>query len=154
MPPAPVPWAQIALWTLCGLAAACLLVVVGRMWLARRRLTEQATRPQRMALARLAQAYGRWRATGYMAFMFEVTGIVRTYLAERFGMHAPCRTTSEIAQAVQEHAAIPDPARESLAALLRRCDRIKFAGELTLPEDVAGLHRAAQDFIKDTSWRR
>ncbi len=153
MPPAPVPWGLIAAATVGAIAVGYLVAVLVRALRARRTRIALATRPQRRALAHLKEAFGRWRETGYMAFMFQVTSITRTYLAERFGMRAPCRTTREIARAAEAVSEMPTRAKDNLADLLQRCDLIKFAAELTVAGDVEGLYHTARDFVEDTAWR-
>jgi len=153
MPPAPVPWGLIVAATVGAIALGCLAAALVRALRARRRRIALATRPQRQALAGLNEAFRRWRQTGYMAFMFQVTRIMRTYLAERFGMHAPCRTTSEIGRAAAAVSEIPARARGDLADLLQRCDLITFAAELTVADDVDRLYHAARSFVEDTAWR-
>ena len=115
-----------------------LLIVAGfyfvRWWRARKQRIELGRRPQRKALAALEDAFRQWREKGYLNFLFLVTRILRVYLSERFAVQAPCRTTAEIAQAVEALNGLPPSARDHLNDLLQRCDRIKFAASQTVPD--------------------
>jgi hypothetical protein len=152
-PPAPTPWG----WIAAGAVAAVLIVIAGlllvRWWRERQRRIERGTRPHRTALGALEAAFGRWREEGYLYFLFQVTRILRVYLSERFEVQAPCRTTTEIAQAVASLHELSAPARERLNDLLGRCDRIKFAALQTVPDEVEGLYQSARGFVRETFWR-
>jgi hypothetical protein len=147
------PWA----WVIGAAVAALLVLSVGvpllRRWWRRRREVLALKRPHREALRELERAFARWRATGYLAFMFRVTEIIRAYLAARFGVAAPARTTSEIVESVRGLAALTEEARGELGALLRQCDFVKFAAMRTAQPEVERLYRVARGFVTMTAWR-
>ncbi len=152
-PPAPPPWGLIAAIAVGGILVVVAGIFLLRWWRARQRRIELGTRPQRKALAELEEAFGNWPVEGYLNFLFQVTRILRVYLSERFAVQAPCRTTKEIAQAVETLHELSASARGNLNDLLHRCDRLKFAALQTVPEEVEGIYRAARGFVQDTVWR-
>jgi hypothetical protein len=153
VPPAPTPWAMICL---IG-AGALLVVLVGRLlyklWQAKYDRVTLAKRPQRQALAQLKKAFAKWQKAGYMAFTYRVTEICKRYLAGRFDMRAPCRTTVEIRAAVEDLEQMSPAGRSKLLDLLQSCDLIKFAAAQTAADGVQGVYDAARAFIKETAWR-
>ncbi len=153
-PPAPTPWGLIAAVAVGVILAVVAGVFLTRWWRARQRRIELGTRPQRKALAELEDVFGKWQVEGYLNFLFQVTRILRVYLSERFAVQAPCRTTREIVQAVETLHGLSASARGNLNDLLHRCDRIKFAAQQTVPDEVEGIYRAARGFVQDTVWCR
>lgn len=134
-PPFPprFPWLP---WTFGVLGAVALLALV--LWWRRRpgrrrpaddevRLPAHVTALR--ALSRLRHA-SRLTAEEIDAFYVEVSRILRGYLEERFGLHAPERTTDEfLAELNAQGQASPLDGRQrgALGGFLRQCDLVKFA---------------------------
>ena len=80
-----------------------------------------------------------------------VTGAVRTYIEERFGIAAPRRTTEEFLRDVN---AGPDPGikpfREDLGRFLHLCDGVKFGQSGMESEPRRDLIKGARRFIEAT----
>ena len=134
-PPFPprFPWLP---WGLGALGAAALLALV-LWWRRRSRRARPAEAEVRLpahvtalrALSRLRHA-SRATAEEIDAFYVEVSRILRGYLEERFGLHAPERTTDEfLAELNAQGQASPLDGlqRGALAGFLRQCDLVKFA---------------------------
>jgi hypothetical protein len=149
----PWPW-------LIGAGVVALLVVLVLWWRKRPRRARQAALETRLpphvtalrALARLRSA-SRATAAEVDAFYVEVSRILRRYLEERFGLHAPERTTEEfLAELNQQGTASPLDGRQrnALADFLRQCDLVKFARVLP-GEDVHGQSlRIAEELVEAT----
>lgn len=152
--PEVTPWGWIIAGSAIGLASAVLLVFLARRWWRRTRRINALKRPHRQALRELKEAFGGWRTAGYLAFLFQLTYILRRYLARRFGLAAPAGTTAEVMASVEMVAAIGPEMRGDLRELLLRCDLIKFAALPTGEGEVERLYGAACDFVKTTAWRK
>jgi len=152
-PPDPAPWGMIILGVCAFLVLVAIVVLTVILLRRRKRIIAEATIPQRQTLARLSEAFGQWQKLGYMVFMFEVTWIIRLYIADRFAIGAPYRTVGEILEEVSVAGAMNDRARYGLQLLFERCDKIKFAAEPTIPDEVGKLYETAKDFVHNTAWR-
>jgi hypothetical protein len=84
------------------------------------------------------------------AFFVELSGIVRRYLENRFGLRSPELTTEEF---VQELANSPDLVRSHqrlLREFLNRADLVKFAHVVPDPADVELSLEGARSFLEAT----
>jgi hypothetical protein len=81
------------------------------------------------ALARLRQAAPAHDARDAVvdAFYVEVSQVLRVYLEERFGLHAPLRSTEEFLAELEQDAALRPEHRQRLRGFLQQCDLVKFA---------------------------
>ena len=84
------------------------------------------------------------------AFYVGVSQVLRVYLEDRFGLHAPERTTEEFlndldnsAQFVRDHAA-------ELRRFLSQCDLVKFAKFVPAEADHQTTYDLAESFIETT----
>lgn len=73
----------------------------------------------------------------------ELADLLRDFLAEAHGVPARRRTSEELQGAPAVAAALGEGRRESLAAVLLACDRVRFGRHLPPPEARAGLLAAA-----------
>jgi hypothetical protein len=153
-PPFP-PRPSLAPWLLGagGLALAALAML---LWRARRarapRFVETAPPPHAAALRALARLRTAPRATAaeIEAFYVEVSAVLRVYLEERFGLHAPERTTEEFLADAQASALLDVTQRAELGRFLSQCDLVKFA-RVRPGEDVHSATLAqAEDFVEAT----
>jgi hypothetical protein len=84
------------------------------------------------------------------AFFVQLSGIVRRYLENRFGLRSPELTTEEF---VEELANSPDLVRshqQLLREFLNRADLVKFAHVLPDPTDVELSLESARSFLEAT----
>jgi HAMP domain-containing protein len=84
------------------------------------------------------------------AFFVQLSGIVRRYLENRFGLRSPELTTEEF---VAELASSPDLVRSHqrlLGEFLRRADLVKFAHLVPDPADVELSLESARSFLEAT----
>ena len=107
-----------------------------------------ATKRYTKALRELARlrAQSRRTAAEVEAFYVAVSAVLRVYLEERFGLHAPERTTEEFLHEV-EHADASGAAWLSTAHVLelrrflQQCDLVKFAAQV--PAETVHLQTLA-----------
>jgi hypothetical protein len=76
--------------------------------------------------------------------------VLRGYLAARFGVPTRERTTEEIVASLRPAEHVGPEERHLVADVLRRCDGVKFAGELASATAREGLLRDAEDFVRRT----
>lgn len=136
------------------LAGSCALVatIVSIVYLARRpRRLPPPPPPHEVALKRLRELAARGLATyAIEPFFVEVTGIVRDYIEQAFGVRAPEQTTEEfLAQMVSSPVVARH--RHILEPFLVAADEVKFAG---MRPDVGAMQRAfetAESFVIQSS---
>ncbi len=132
--PAPLfpPRVHYGAWLL-GAAGLVLLGLVVAWYLRRPRKVymprELPLQPHVKALRALARLKGVPRETEVQveAFYVEVSQVLRLYLEERFGLHAPERTTEEFLAEIEQGDTLTGEQRRSLGQFLEQCDLVKFA---------------------------
>jgi hypothetical protein len=149
-PPRLLAWGAVA-------AAAALLLAV--LFFGSRRLRRRAEHREQVALpphvkaqralVRLRTAPRTTRAQ-VEAFYVEVSGVLRCYLEERFGLRAPERTTEEFLRDLEAGDVLAREHRGDLARFLSQCDLVKFAAaEPGEPEHLA-TWQLADGFVEAT----
>ena len=120
------PW----MWAKVGLLLAVLGGVLALAWWWWRRRSPAA----RTAFVESPTDRARKRLTEAMDLMHDperfatrVSEVVRTYLEERFGLHAPDRTTEEFLGELATSVALESRHKALLADFLTGCDLVKFA---------------------------
>ena len=83
-------------------------------------------------------------------FYVELSGIVRRYLENRFGLHAPESTTEEEMRETVESPALTDDQRERTAVFLAESDLVKFARHEPEEEDMRRAFQAAETLVRET----
>ncbi len=149
----PVPW-------LIG-AGALAVLLLGIWWWRRRPRRARTAAPEiplpphvkaLRALARLRSA-NRSTPEEVDAFYVEVSRILRAYLEDRFGLHAPERTTEEFLAELNQHgnqSPLDGRQRGALAGFLRQCDLVKFARVLPIEDVHVESLRIAEDLVEAT----
>jgi hypothetical protein len=137
-------WAGIA----GGVLLALLAVFVWR-WLARRNKRQS---PPEIALASLNELEKTRDQLAAEAFANQAAGTVREYIAARFGIAAPRRTTEEFFHELADGktgAAIAGS--DHLKSFLKSCDLAKFAGSNLDADQRRELIQAARGFVAATA---
>jgi hypothetical protein len=147
-PPA-APWWPWALAAGGGLALAAPFV-------ARTLLAARARQRRRSAydVARAeldALLYGpRPDADGMDTFYVRLSGVVRRYLEDRFGLRSPELTTEEFLDELSRSPELVRDHRTLLSSFLRGADLVKFAHHVPTSGDVEDSIQAAQRFLDET----
>ena len=153
--PSPFPWQR---WI--PIAAAALVVVTACFLLWRNsRRRQMAHRgdevplpPHIKALRELARLREAPRRTPeeVEVFYIAVSHVLRVYLEERFGLHAPERTTEEFLAEVESGDSLLTGHRNTLRQFLEQCDLVKFANLFPAPASHEETFRIAEQFVENT----
>ena len=152
-PPVEIPEPQkfpVVLWA--GIAGGILLLAVLVFFWKRRAREQKLKSPLVIAFASLAELEKSRNQLAAEAFANQAAGTVRQYIADRFGIAAPRRTTEEFFRELEKDGAEKVLSEsEHLKAFLKSCDLAKFASsELdTIQRD--DLIQAARGFVTATS---
>jgi hypothetical protein len=84
-------------------------------------------------------------------YYLEVSGVVRRYLENRFGLHAPERTTEEFLQELTSDNSLAEPHQQLLADFLTHCDLVKFARYGPSSGEIEGVYQSARRLVVETS---
>jgi len=83
-------------------------------------------------------------------FHQRLSGILRQYLEERFGVSAPRLTTEEFLMYLAETPEMVKEHRLLLQTFLTACDMVKFAGVNSMPADMQELAKSCRTFLDNT----
>lgn len=140
---APVP---VALW----LAVASGVVVAVLVWVWWRFFRgKKGKRPEKTALSALEILAAQSGAASASAFATDVAGVLRQYIADRFGLAAPRRTTEEFLRDVEYSPILAEG--DHLRGFLKSCDLAKFAGSGLDSAQREDLIRTARAFVMATA---
>jgi hypothetical protein len=84
------------------------------------------------------------------AFHVEASALVRDYIGDRFGVHAPKMTTEQFLSAPLTESALDPDRRDLLADYLVQCDYVKFARHLPTTDDCRQLLQTVARFLDET----
>jgi hypothetical protein len=85
------------------------------------------------------------------AFCSLVSNVVRSYIEERFDLHAPDRTTEEFLEELRRTTVLHVDHKRLLEEFLTRCDLVKFARHEPTHPELQALLDAALRFIDETT---
>ena len=83
-------------------------------------------------------------------FYTELSGVVRHYIEDRFGLRAPEQTTEEFLQELTRRLMLVDAQRLALSHFLEQCDLVKFAKVRPTTHEGGTALRAARTFVEAT----
>lgn len=140
----------VLLWSSVG-GGVLLLALAAYFW--KRRARQQRLKsPREIALASLAGLERSREAVAAEAFANQAAQTIRQYIAERFGLAAPRRTTEEFLRELANQESSPLVGEsDDLRAFLKSCDLAKFAGSHLNSAQRDELLEAARGFIYSTS---
>ena len=129
-----------------AIAAAVLLLggASGYFWMKRRRTKAAESAPlppaHELAYAQLQDIFdARLLEKGeFKLFFARISDVVRFYVENRFGLHAPKLTTEEFLSSIRKDPPFASDYARLLDEFLRHCDLVKFAEHLPEPGEVSG----------------
>lgn len=140
------------LWLIGGVA-----FLVGLFWwlFRRGRAVRVSEAPKVSPDVTALEALDRLDASGLVhrdmkEYHFRVSGILRHYLEERFGLKAPEQTTEEFLASVSDHSLLRGDQRGLLSRFLEQCDLVKFAKLTPEKEEALRISQSAREFIRQT----
>ncbi len=144
------PKPNTTLWL--GLGGATILLGAGTLvWLWHRRRKHRKSPPE-IALAALAQLEASREVMVAEAFANRAAQTIRQYIADRFGLAAPRRTTEEFLRDLASATASPlSGESDHLRTFLKACDLAKFAALNLDASQRAELLQAARGFVTVTA---
>jgi hypothetical protein len=158
---APLTFRELLPWILLALVLAGGIYLL-RWYLKKRKKAEPLFRlparpklpPHQVALDALEALRQKklWQSGMIKEYHTELTGIVRTYIDDRFGIHALEMTSDEILEAVTK-TAVDDGSREKLRSTFVLADLVKFAKEQPLPAEHDLSFSHAVDFVRNSIQR-
>ncbi len=138
-------------------AGGLLLIVLFSVWLWRRPpkvfVPREVPLPAHVkALRALARLRGQPRVSEaeVEAFYLKVSQVLRVYLEERFGLHAPERTTEEFLGEIEQGDLLNADQRLSISRFLQQCDLVKFARLIPQSDVHEQTFRIAEAFVEQT----
>ncbi len=156
-PPVPFP-RSYSLWIWVGIGSA--LVVAGiamAVILIRRRKRVEEVWSQRVPAHELAYeelrrlvAEDLVKKGEVKVFYQRLSGIVRHYIENRFGLRAPEQTTEEFLTSLEAEQEFPGIYKPLLKTFLNHCDLVKFAEHEPRAEDIQKTFDSCKAFIKGT----
>jgi hypothetical protein len=148
---APRPWYY---WVVL---AGVILLVCALVWFLKRRAAKEAQGPGTIsahahedALAALEKARALMSSANSRAYAMEVSGIVRHYIENRFGIRAPRRSTEEFLEEARVSPKLEPKYQILLQEFLKGCDFLKFARGIAETPELEKLHQAAVRFVSET----
>ena len=157
----PVPMLARMNWkvTLAAVLAVALLGVAGTFWWWRKRrarveslLRTPAHEIAYAELERLLQE-GFIEKGEIKAFYNGVSGVLRHYIENRFGLRAPERTTEEFLEEMEQSDLLESSWKTILGRFLSHCDMVKFAEFQPANKDIQNTFDTCKDFIEATRER-
>ncbi|MEZ6195562.1 MAG: hypothetical protein R3F20_07520 [Planctomycetota bacterium] len=106
----------------------------------------------RRELARLAER-GLVEAGRVKEYYYVLTGILRRYIEDRFGLQAPERTTEEFLAEMRHAPAIPAEEKPTLESFLASADLVKYAKHLPAHDEARRATETARRFVEATARR-
>jgi len=138
-----MPW-------LIGITVTLIILVPLCIWALRRmRMPAAKIPPHERARKRLAEAQSLMGESE--PFCVLVSHTLRTYLEERYSLHAPEETTEEFLVEMQSSPNLTKTQKEMVGEFLEHCDLVKFARHELGDEKLERLLQAASQIVNETA---
>lgn len=156
-PPVPFP-RSYNLWIWLGVGSVLIVggITVAVILIRRRKKVEEVW-SQRVPAHELAYAELRRLVAEDLVkkgeikvFYQRLSGIVRYYIENRFGLRAPEQTTEEFLTGLEAAQEFPGTYKPLLKTFLNHCDLVKFAEHQPRAEDIQRTFDSCKAFIKGT----
>jgi len=157
-PPVAFPRSHVG-WVWAGISAAVIavLLVVILVVLKKRKKAEIEDAAARIVAHELAYeelkmlvAEGLVDKGQFKLFYYRISGILRRYIENRFGLHAPEQTTEEFLAGIETSHVFTAAYKTLLKTFLSHCDLVKFAEYRPKAEDVQKTFDSCKAFIEET----
>ena len=152
-PPVEIPLpekAPVALWA--SIAGGVLVLLLAWLLWKKLRSRKRLASPAGVALAALSDLEQGRESLAAEAFADRAAQTVRIYIAGRFGLAAPRRTTEEFLRDLSSDNSSPLAGEsDHLRGFLKSCDLAKFAGSQLDATQRGDLLQAARGFITATA---
>jgi hypothetical protein len=156
-PPVPYPSDyKIWLWITLGILAAAAIAFGIYFFLKRRNKIVDAQAvmltPHELAYRDLDElaAENLIKRGEIKLFYYRISGILRQYIENRFGLRAPEQTTEEFLSGLDKDSSFPTEYRILLKTFLRNCDLVKFAEFTPEKEEIENTFESCRAFIRGT----
>ena len=138
-------------WLALGLGGLVALGVIARKIIRRERKGPPAIPAHEVAYESLRRlvALNLVEKGEVELFFIHLSGILRTYIEDRFEVHAPERTTEEFLAEATKHPAL-QMHRERLGEFLKLSDQVKFARYEPDEQHIQGAFDTLKQFIEET----
>lgn len=152
----PFPTPAGYLWYLIALAVV--LLILGLVWWgkSRRKSRSPAVTVAVPAHIKAIRELLRWKDAPRTtpaeidAFYVGVSNVLRVYLEDRFGLHAPERTTEEFLHDLDGSTQLVRDHGHELRRFLSQCDLVKFAKFVPTDADHQTTYQMAESFVAST----
>jgi hypothetical protein len=160
-PPVALP-RTIALWMWFAGIGGCLLIAGTAMFFNIRKRRRVATIQAEIYLSPHEQAYQELERLiaqdliekgEIKPFYHGISIILRRYIENRFGIHAPELTTEEFLEGLKIDTTFPAAYQGLLKHFLVHCDLVKFAAHQPTTEDIQNTFDSCKKFIEETKTR-
>ncbi|SPD74210.1 conserved exported hypothetical protein [uncultured Desulfobacterium sp.] len=157
-PPVAVPRSyKVWLWS-GAIAVVCIGVAAALIIIMRRRKKDIPTLdakilPHQLAYEELRRLVAEdLPEKGEIKLFYQhISGIIRRYIENRFGIHAPEQTTEEFLAGLESDRSFPSQHKALLNTFLRHCDLVKFAEYQPQAEDIQMTFDSCKAFIEGTA---
>jgi len=154
--PVEIPVDRRQAYIVAGVIVGTLLVAVLLALLLKRRRRrleiEQVEMPWETALRELGalKSWDPLREGRVGEYYVTISGIVRHYLEERFGLRAPEMTTDEFFELMSRDGTLVREHKDLVSEFLAHCDLVKFARYGPSSEEIGGAYDAAVRLVQET----
>jgi hypothetical protein len=151
-PPTPQLPQRSWVWWGAGLGALLCLALGITLWSLRRKKPPPPLSPAESAIRELDRIEGLGVAGPDEGGWFpeEVSGVIRRFLSERYGLPAQVQTTAEFLHTMSNTPELPEELQMSVKELLERCDLAKFAAMRTPPDECRRIVALARAVVQQT----
>ncbi|MFI0348268.1 MAG: DUF4381 family protein [Chthoniobacterales bacterium] len=127
--------------------ALLFLILAAIAWILWKRNQQPPLTPREAALKALVALRSRLMEGTDHDFGIFVSGLLRCYLSDVFGLAAPRQTTEEFLESLRHNKSFTSPEQESIALFLKHSDLLKFAGGKATETERLALVVAAENFL-------
>lgn len=156
LPSGPLPLALVVGFVVVALAGAAAFFLFRRRKGGSRRQEAPPIPPHELAYAQLQEILDQKLIERGLVKLFfsRISDVLRAYIENRFGIHAPKQTTEEFFAGLSRHAPFSTEQKGLLLEFLQDCDLVKFAEHRPSQEQVLGALSSCRAFIGATSAER